>query len=67
MNKEITKPTNGPQAFTLRKRDIVFLGCGEHQSSLDVKALMVIGSLCPILVDGVLRGPKPSQLITYGH
>jgi hypothetical protein len=45
-------------------------------NKLDAKALMVIGSLCSISVEGVIRGlrwgsspkgAKPSHLITYGR
>jgi hypothetical protein len=49
-----------------------------NRKKLDAKALMVIGSLCPISVEGVIRGLRwgigpegskalSSHLITYGR
>jgi hypothetical protein len=46
---------------------------GRKTKELDAKALMVIGSLCPISVEGVIKGlrwgigPKGAEAPSYHH
>jgi hypothetical protein len=53
-----------------KKQEISFL---EQRGELDSKALMVIGSLCPISVEGVIRGlrwgtgPEGSEALSSHH